>query len=519
MQEPISPGRWIGTLVRKASFVVVSAALVCVLRLGLDRHYDGIPYVLFLASVAASTYYAGWRWGLGATLLGLLAGTYFFAEPRYRFVAHDPRDVSAALAFTAAASVIVAALAAEARAREKVQERDKRLREEEERRRKLEAQIDDARRLEAIGRLAGGVAHDFNNLLTVVQGSAALLRDRLPDEDLLDGIEIAARRGAALTKQLLGFARRQMLVVEPITLNEVVDEGVKLLSRLLPEDIQLVTELESTPWQLAGDKTQVQQVVLNLVTNARDALPKGGNVSIRTENVTLDERFAERHPEVSPGEYVKLSVTDNGIGMTDELQRRVFEPFFTTKAAGEGTGLGLAVTYGVVKQMNGHISVTSRVPGGSTFDVYWPRAAQRGPLAVEMPKRSTPDERRLVVLLVDDDDLVRSVTRQVLASLGHTVIEAENGALAIELARKHAGVIDVLLTDVVMPWMNGRELSEHLRKSRPELAVLFMSGYSENVILSRGVVKPGMDLITKPFAAEELELALRNVTRSRAAAS
>jgi CheY-like chemotaxis protein len=217
-------------------------------------------------------------------------------------------------------------------------------------------------------------------------------------------------------------------------------------------------------------------------------------------------------------EYVQLSVADNGIGMTDELQRRVFEPFFTTKGAGEGTGLGLAVTYGLVKQMQGHISLSSRKPGGTTFDVYWPRAR---PSAVRVEDRvaALPDTRPLQVLLVDDDELVRSVTRQVLRSLGHTVLEAENGAAALEVAKRHPGAIDVLLTDVVMPWMNGRELSEHLRSQRPDLAVLFMSGYSENVVLSRGVVKPGMDLLTKPFTTRELERALRKVTRARAAAS
>jgi signal transduction histidine kinase/ActR/RegA family two-component response regulator len=498
--------------------VLGSSALVCAVRVMLGRYYEGVPYVLFLASVAVSAYCAGWRWGLGATLLGGVLGTFFFAEPRYRLIADDPQDLSAALAFLASAAVIVAALAADAAARTRVQEQDRLLRQEEERRRQLEAEIEDARRLEAVGRLAGGVAHDFNNLLSVVQGSATLLRETLPHEELLDGIEVAARRGAALTKQLLGIARRQMLVVEPTTLSSVVEEGLKLLGRLVPEDIQLVSELEPQPWQLAGDTTQLQQVLINLVTNARDALPEGGTIWIRTRNVTLDAHFAGRHPEVSPGEYVQLSVADNGIGMTDELQRRVFEPFFTTKGAGEGTGLGLAVTYGIVKQMQGHISLSSRKPGGTTFDVYWPRAR---PSAVRVEDRVAAllDTRPLQVLLVDDDELVRSVTRQVLRSLGHTVLEAENGAAALEVAKRHPGAIDVLLTDVVMPWMNGRELSEHLRSQRPDLAVLFMSGYSENVVLSRGVVKPGMDLLTKPFTTRELERALRKVTRARAAAS
>jgi signal transduction histidine kinase/CheY-like chemotaxis protein len=504
---------------RPVAFVVASTLAVCGVRVLLGKfEVTGVPYVLFLASVAASAFVGGWRAGALATLLGLVLGTYFFAAPQLALWASEPADWIGALVFLVAAAIIVLTLRAEAAARREVQQQQGQLLAEESHRRRLEAEVADSRRLEAVGKLAGGVAHDFNNLLTVVQGSAALLRDELPKNDLLDSIEVAAQRGAALTRQLLGFARRQMLTVEPVDLNGVVEEGLKLFRRLLPEDIEVVSELQAEPWQVLGDRTQLQQVLLNLVTNARDALPSGGQIRITTRNATLDERFAARYPEVSPGEYAQLSVTDNGVGMSDELQRRVFEPFFTTKDSGKGTGLGLAVTHGIVKQMHGHISLSSRSPGGTRFDVYWPREKAVATSAA-LSERGAPDLPALTILVVDDDELVRNTTCSVLSKLGHRVLAAESGAAALEVARRESGVIDVLLTDVVMPWMNGRELADRLCRLRSGLCVLFMSGYSENVVLNRGVVKPGIELLVKPFGAEELDHALRKVTRARVSAS
>jgi signal transduction histidine kinase/CheY-like chemotaxis protein len=502
----------------RALFVVATIGCACIVRALMGVYADTrAPYVLFLAAVAASTHFAGWRAGVAAMALGLLAGSFFFAEPSFNLEIESPQDLSAAFTYLLASGVIIGVVARETRSRLQLAQRDQQILRDRDERLRLQAELENSRRLEAIGKLAGGVAHDFNNLLTVVLGSAALLQRKLPAESLLDDIELAAQRGAALTKQLLGFARRQTLVMDVLSLNDIVAESVRLLGRLLPEDIRITTVLEPEPWLVLADRAQLQQLIINLVVNARDALPSGGSVNICTCNTTLSERFATRHPEVTPGEYVQLSVTDDGVGMSDELQRHVFEPFFTTKPIGQGTGLGLAMAYGLVKQLNGHISLRSRPQDGTRFDVYLPRSAQAVQPSAASSQQPVPSAAGLTVLLVDDNEQVRLVIGRMLRQLGHYVLSAENGADALAKALEHRGCIDVLLADVVMPWMNGGELAKRLRALHPHLAVLFITGYSENVLLTRNLVHPGAELLIKPFDAADLDAALHKVAGQHAA--
>jgi signal transduction histidine kinase/ActR/RegA family two-component response regulator len=489
--------------------VTGSVVAVCLVRWALHPILEErVPYVLFLAASAAAARWAGWKAGAAATLLSLVAATFLFVQPPGGLSVGEPAQILSALLFAGAAAVIVGAIAAERAARLQVEERDARLRQELAEKQGLERELAEAHRLESIGRLAGGVAHDFNNMLAVILGSVQLLEARPEERELIESIDLAAKRGAGLTRQLLGFARRQMMEVGPMTLNDAVEDCLKLAQRVIPEDIRLTTELRDGPWTFEGDRAQIQQVLLNLVTNARDAIPSGGTIKLTTENVTLDQEFARKNPEVTPGEYVRLTVSDDGAGMSEELRRRIFEPFFTTKGRA-GTGLGLAVSYGIVKQLNGHISVQSAPGRGTQFDVYWPRSSAKllgGPELLQ--PSSDALSRALHVLLVEDDELVRTTALRMLEGLGHRVICAENGAEALRLAREVGEPLDLLLTDVVMPWMNGRELAARLIETRPELAVVYMSGYTQNVVLQKGVVEPGVILLKKPFSPTELAAAL-----------
>ncbi len=498
---------------RNITLLAVSIGLAFEARWALEPIiHERMPYILFVGAVAASTRWAGWKFGTTAAGISMLLGTHFFAEPRGKPWFDNLTDATSAILFLLVASIIIATLAAETAARRRIEERDAELRTQTEQRQRLQEQLEESRRLESIGELAGGVAHDFNNLLTVIIGSAHLLPCRAGDEDLIEGIQLAARRGAELTKQLLGFARKQMLQLTHMNINAAVTESVRLARRLIQEDVHIIVNLCESPWQFEGDSTQIQQVLLNLITNARDALPKGGTIRIVTDNITLDEKFARHYPEVTPGEYVLLSVIDDGSGMSDELRRRIFEPFFTTKAA--GTGLGLAVSYGIVKQLHGHISVRSETNRGTTFDVYWPRTQ----VTVADPKpaqsQPLPAAPHLSILFVEDDTLVRKVTAKMLERLGHHVIIADSAAAALEMVDK-SGPLDLLVTDVVMPWINGRELYELLAAKLPHLAVVYISGYTDNVILRKGVIQSDVTLVRKPFSEVELEAAIQNVMRVR----
>jgi len=386
-------------------------------------------------------------------------------------------------------------------------------------RKRLEEQLLQSQKMEAVDQLAGGVAHDFNNILTAIVGYADLLAAEFTGtnsrhlEDL-EEIRKAARRAAALTRQLLAFSRKQVLEPRIIDMNGVVMNLEKMLRSLISENISLQTHLAADLAAARADPNQLEQVIMNLAINARDAMPEGGSLTIETGNATLDEDYAAQHVSVLPGEYVMLAVTDTGCGMDEHTKARIFEPFFTTKAPGRGTGLGLSTVYGIVKQSGGNIWLYSEPNKGTTFKVYLP-AVHAPP--EDIGKLAPPELAQRgggTVLLVEDDDQLRRLAHRALAAQGYTVLEAERGATALDIARRHKGVIDLLLTDVIMPDTNGRKLADALRASRPGLRVLFMSGYPDGAIGNQGVLDHGVAYLAKPFSTEAIIRKVREVLKA-----
>lgn len=383
-------------------------------------------------------------------------------------------------------------------------------------RRALEHQLRQAQKMEAIGRLAGGIAHDFNNLLMVISGYSEFLMERAGSNELLLGpareIGAAADRATSLTRQLLAFSRKQMLAPRVLDLNALVTENLKMLNRLIGEDIELVMIPGAEFAAVKADSGQIEQVILNLAVNARDAMPRGGRMTIETANVTLDQGYARYHPPVKPGEYVLLALSDTGHGMDSETQTHIFEPFFTTKGT-RGTGLGLSTVYGIVKQSGGYIYVFSEMESGTTFKIYLPCAKEASESVPAARSRNASLQPQAVgtVLLVEDEANLRRLSLESLQRQGYKVLEAEDGAAALQLATHHTGIIDLLLTDVVMPGMNGRELARRIALLRPDTKILFMSGYTENVIDRNGTIDPGVELLQKPFSMSELVSKVREV--------
>ncbi|MBL8942451.1 MAG: PAS domain S-box protein [Myxococcales bacterium] len=371
-------------------------------------------------------------------------------------------------------------------------------------RRTLEAQLLQAQRLESIGRLAGGVAHDFNNLLTVILSHAALARleDTVVDGDLV-AIEEAGRRATALTGQLLAFARRQVIEPRVVDLNQLTSQIDRMLRRLIGEQVVLATVLQPGLWPVRVDPAQMEQVLVNLAVNARDAMPRGGTLTIETANVVLDAGYVAEHADVTAGEYVLVAVSDTGTGIEADALPVIFEPFFTTKPSGAGTGLGLATCYGLVKQAGGHIWAYSEPGHGATFKVYLPRVHGR-PSEPERPQTPVIGRGTETILVVEDDVAVRAVAVRALASHGFTVLEAVDGLHALEVARAHRGPIHLLLTDVVMPRMGGKVLAEQLQRERPAMRVLFASGYTRNAIVHQGVLEEGTQFLPKPYVPASL---------------
>jgi signal transduction histidine kinase/CheY-like chemotaxis protein len=381
-------------------------------------------------------------------------------------------------------------------------------------RRKLEAQFQQAQKMEAVGRLAGGVAHDFNNLLTAILGYCELL---LPDFQAgdphradLEEIQKAGTRAAGLTRQLLTFSRKQIIEPTVLDLNAVVSDMRSMLGRLIGEDITVVVDPGPELALLKADRGQVEQIVMNLAVNARDAMPKGGILTIATANIELDEDYAVMHAGVTPGSYVALTVTDTGVGMTPDVQARLFEPFFTTKEVGKGTGLGLATVHGIAKQSGGSVGVYSELGKGTSFHVYFP-SAEAALMAVDAkpPVTRWPPVEEWV-LVVEDADGLRELFRRLLQGQGYTVLVASNADEALRLFEEHPS-IDLLLTDVVMPGASGPELTRQLVERRPALKVVYMSGYTEEAIVEHGVPKPGVAFLHKPFTSDALVRKLREV--------
>jgi len=384
-------------------------------------------------------------------------------------------------------------------------------------RKKLEEQFRQAQKMEAVGRLAGGIAHDFNNLLMVIQGYADLLAERLPTGDSLhrnaEQIQAAAQRAAGLTHQLLAFSRKQILAPKVLEVNSVVSEMEKMLRRVIGEDIELKTTSTPDLGLIRADRGQIEQVIMNLAVNARDAMPNGGRLTIETANVEFDSGSLRAATAIAPGKYVMLAVTDNGIGMDEKTQAHIFEPFFTTKEKGKGTGLGLATVYGVVKQSGGYVWVYSEPGHGTTFKIYLPQIAEEvgtGAQDGNSHSHSLPKGSE-VVLLVEDEVGVRELAREYLEMSNYTVLVAENGYTALELAAMHAGRIHLLMTDVVMPGIGGRELAERIAKLRPEIRVLYMSGYTEQAVNQQGILAGDAVLLQKPFTLATLASKLREI--------
>jgi len=382
--------------------------------------------------------------------------------------------------------------------------------------RSSEEQLQQAQKLEAVGRLAGGIAHDFNNLLTVIMGYSALLsRSKMESvaRERVEQINKAAHRASSLTRQLLAFSRKQVLKPEVLDINSLVEGTGKMLRRLIGEDIELITSLKSGIGKINADPGQIEQVLINLVVNARDAMSDGGKITIETANVELDPAYADMHIEVNAGSYVMLAVSDTGIGMDAEILNHIFEPFFTTKEVGKGTGLGLSMIYGIVKQSGGNIWVYSEPGKGTTFKVYLPRIEAEYSESVSVGKQLESSSALVTetILLVEDDEMVRRLASDILREKGYQVLVGKTGEEAMRICREHKGRIDLMLTDVVMPEMNGRKLAENVRPIRENMRVVFMSGYTDDAIVHHGVLEPGTNFIEKPFTAETLTSTIRQV--------
>jgi two-component system, cell cycle sensor histidine kinase and response regulator CckA len=385
-------------------------------------------------------------------------------------------------------------------------------------RRQLEEQLRQAQKMDAVGRLAGGVAHDFNNLLMVINGYTEVLLEELdkdgPLHDKVHSIQQAADRAATLTRQLLAFSRKQLLELKVVDVNKVVGDMERLLRPLIGENIELVTRLSTQTGHTRADSSQLEQVIMNLVVNAKDAMLEGGKLTLQSADVTVGPNFSQ-HRFIQPGRYAVISVSDTGHGMDKETQTRIFEPFFTTKEKGKGTGLGLSTVYGIVKQSNGYVFAQSEIGAGTTFYVYLPRVEDA---AEEIsPVTAPPNEAggTETVLLVEDEESVRELVHLTLVSRGYKVIEAENGEAGLRVAAECKEPIDILITDVMMPGMGGRDLAKQLLELRPGIGVLYLSGYTEDAIATQGVVSPGTAFLQKPFTLQNLAKKVREVLRAK----
>ena len=383
------------------------------------------------------------------------------------------------------------------------------------RQRKLEDQLVQAQKMEAVGQLAGGVAHDFNNLLTVIMSYSSMLLADMGAGDAVRGdiqeISDAAGRAAALTRQLLAFSRKQVLQMRAVNVNAVVTDVEKMLRRLIGEDILLTTHLDPGLALINADPGQLEQVLINLAVNARDAMAGGGDLTITTQNAELADEHGERHLGAAPGSYVMLAVTDTGSGMTKEVQQRLFEPFYTTKGLGKGTGLGLATVHGIVKQSGGDVYVYSELDHGTTFKVYFPRLTKAQPVPTPPGQRASTPIGSETVLLAEDDEAIRTLGSRVLGALGYNVLVARTGGEALRIVAEYAGRIDLIATDVVMPEMNGSQLVERVLEARPGIRVLFMSGYTDDEVVRRGVIEGQTAFLQKPFTPDLLAHKVREV--------
>ncbi len=467
--------------------------------------------ILFICPIIVCAYAGGLAAGLVATFLSAALIDWFMIPPTSSLWIDSTADL-------AGWSILVLGGVLISVAMETLHRRTEELRKQFEMLRETEEQLRQAQKMESVGRLAGGIAHDFNNMLSVIIGSASLCLDALgPDDPMrtdVEQINLAADRAASLTRQLLAFSRRQVLAPKDVNLNDVVGALGEMVKRLVGEHIEVRVELGVGLGTVRVDVAQLEQVLLNLVVNARDAMPSGGRLTIETRQVLLGAEAAREHPEVTPGPHVSLSVRDTGTGMDRATRERIFEPFFTTKAMGKGTGLGLSMAYGTIKQSGGSISVDSEPGKGTTFTINLPVVSTPGAsLSVVQPaaERARGSE---MVLIVEDEPQVRRVAARVLRRAGYVVLEAARADEALELVERTAGPLQLLITDVVMPQMNGRALAEKVLARQPQLRVLYMSGYADSAIVEGGVLGAGVNYLQKPFTPDVLVSKVHDVLAS-----
>jgi signal transduction histidine kinase len=511
------------------------------LRFAFGAALDGFPFLTFFPPVFLVTFFCGWRAGVLCALLGALCAWYWFVPPLNSVELAWPSSwiAMAFYAVTVAAFVFLTAeiqsgfseyvslsesrgdlnAALEARVRARTAELRaayEQLQLESESRALIEGQLRQAQRLEAVGQLTGGVAHDFNNMLAIVIGSLDMARRRLERDPAraarhIEAALAGANRAADLTARLLAFARRQPLEPKPLNANQLIAGMSELLRRTLGESIHVETRLADDLWRTFADGAQLENALINLCVNARDAMGEAGRLTIETANAELDDAYSAAQIEITPGAYIAVSVADTGAGMSEEVIAKAFEPFFTTKGAGSGTGLGLSQVYGFVKQTGGHVKIHSELGAGTTVRLYLPRyigeaaAAAAAPAAA--PARARDGE---VVLLVEDQEAVREMSAAALRELGYDVMEAGDAAKALELLSA-APRVSVLFTDIVMPDLNGRELAEQARREMPALKVLFTTGYTHNAVIHDGQIEPGAEILPKPFTIDQLAVKLRRV--------
>ena len=518
------------------------ATLAILIRFAIGDALQGFPFLTFFPAVVLTSFVFGWRAGALCSVLGGLLSWFYLIEPPGSFGLIWPSGPIALLFYAFTTGIIVgltgvmqqsfADFEASQRALSKLNdelenrvavrtaqlaETNDKLTAEAASRLAAEGQVRQMQKIEAIGHLTGGIAHDFNNMLAIVLGSLDMAkryfsRDQTRVERSIDAAMEGARRAAELTARLLAFSRQQPLDPKPLDANKLVGNMSELLRRTLGETTKVETVLAGGLWRTFADPSQVSNALLNLCVNSRDAMPDGGCLTIETSNAHMDDAYAAAHGEVRPGQYVVICVTDTGSGMGPDVIERAFDPFYTTKSAGQGTGLGLSQVYGFVKQSGGHVKIYSEPGTGTTIKVYLPRytgaspAAEQEPATLAMP-RAAADE---VILVVEDDDSVRRVAVEALTDLGYTVVSAPGGKQALTELQTLPRV-DLLFTDIVMPGMNGRQLAEASQRIKPQLKVLYTTGYTRNAIVHNGMLDPGIALLAKPFALHDLAVKVRKV--------
>jgi signal transduction histidine kinase/ActR/RegA family two-component response regulator len=523
--QPIRARPWLAY-----PLAILLSVLAVWAKLRLGGMFDHSPFLLPLVAISASAFAGGLGPGIAAAVTSGILAAYYLVSPAHSFAVGSPQGWIAMGAFTLVSGAVILLIHGVLRAHDirrdseeqllrlnaeleaRVIERTAQLEAEAAERLEAEATIRQMQKIESIGQLTGGIAHDFNNMLAIVTGSLDMAKRRLRgDEDpriaaSLDAAAEGARRAAVLTQRLLAFARQQPLAPQALDANRLVSGMSELIRRTIGESIAVETVLGGGLWSCFADAAQLENALINLAVNARDAMPEGGRLTIETANARLDDLYSAANPDVAPGQYVMLDVTDTGVGMAAEVIERAFDPFYTTKGPGQGTGLGLSQVFGYVKQSGGHVKIYSEPGRGTTIRVYLPR--HYGPAATGAEERPPPADLplgrpELVILVVEDEEQVRVMTVEALRELGYSVVEAPDGDTALARLETLARV-DLLFTDVVMPGMNGRELAGQVRAARPGTPVVFTTGYSRNAIIHNDMLDPGVAFLAKPFTIEQL---------------